>query len=102
MGKVFLMDLWWNPAVEDQAMDRVHRIGQTRAVSVTRYIVDKSIENRICSLQETKKIFGKGAMQKLSPAELRQARLRLLENLFEDEEEEEQQPTVRLECSTSE
>ena len=44
--------------------------------------------------QETKKIFGKGAMQKLSPAELRQARLRLLENLFEDEEEEEEQPTV--------
>jgi 3-dehydroquinate synthase len=90
--KVYLMDLWWNPAVEDQAMDRVHRIGQTRAVTVTRYVVDKSIEKRICSLQETKKIFGKGAMQKLSSAELRQARLRLLENLFEDEEEEQPPP----------
>ena len=85
--KVYLMDLWWNPAIEDQAMDRVHRIGQTRPVTVTRYIVDKTVEKKIAILQESKKLFGKGAMQKLSAAELRQARLALLENLFEDDEE---------------
>lgn len=36
---VVLMDLWWNPAVEDQAIDRAHRIGQQRPVNVTRLVV---------------------------------------------------------------
>jgi len=44
---VFLVDPWWNPAVEEQAIQRVHRIGQTKDVFVTRLICNKSIEQRV-------------------------------------------------------
>ncbi|KAL6841779.1 hypothetical protein ACP4OV_028291 [Aristida adscensionis] len=52
---VYLFDPWWNPGVEEQAMDRVHRIGQKKEVKVIRLIVKGSIEERILSLQERKK-----------------------------------------------
>jgi len=52
---VFLLDPWWNPATEDQAIDRVHRLGQRRPVVVTRFIIKDSIEERILELQEKKK-----------------------------------------------
>ncbi|XP_062189733.1 putative SWI/SNF-related matrix-associated actin-dependent regulator of chromatin subfamily A member 3-like 1 [Phragmites australis] len=52
---VYLFDPWWNPGVEEQAMDRVHRIGQKKEVKVVRLIVKGSIEERILSLQEGKK-----------------------------------------------
>ena len=45
---VFLMDPWWNPAVEEQAIDRVHRIGQLHPVKVTRFVVRGTVEERIC------------------------------------------------------
>lgn len=51
---VFLMEPWWNPSVEWQAADRIHRIGQTRVCTVTRMVVDDSIESRIIELQEKK------------------------------------------------
>lgn len=54
-NKVFLMDPWWNPGVEDQAIERVHRIGQKREVCITRFIVDKSIELRMLELNTGKK-----------------------------------------------
>lgn len=47
-------DPWWNAAVEDQATDRAHRIGQTRDVAVYKIIARGSIEERICRLQESK------------------------------------------------
>lgn len=49
--QVHLLDPWWNPATEDQAMDRVHRIGQQRAVAVWRYVATDSIEERMLVLQ---------------------------------------------------
>lgn len=52
---VYLFDPWWNPGVEEQAMDRVHRIGQKKEVKVIRLIIKDSIEERILSLQEKKK-----------------------------------------------
>nr|CAB3458767.1 unnamed protein product [Digitaria exilis] len=52
---VYLLDPWWNPGVEEQAMGRVHRIGQKKEVKVVRLIVKDSIEERILSLQEKKK-----------------------------------------------
>jgi SNF2 family DNA or RNA helicase len=44
---VFLFDRWWNPAVEDQAINRAHRIGVERSVTVTRFLVVNTIEQRI-------------------------------------------------------
>ncbi|MBK8806197.1 MAG: SWF/SNF helicase family protein [Bacteroidales bacterium] len=52
---VFLLDPWWNPAVENQAISRAHRIGQTNKVFVYRFITENSIEEKIRSLQEKKK-----------------------------------------------
>jgi SNF2 family DNA or RNA helicase len=48
-------DRWWNPAVEAQATDRAHRIGQTRPVQVHRMIVEGTVEDRIAALLEAKK-----------------------------------------------
>ncbi|KAI9366049.1 SNF2 family N-terminal domain-containing protein, partial [Zopfochytrium polystomum] len=47
---------WWNPAAEDQAFDRIHRLGQTRPIKITRLIIENSIESRILQLQEKKKM----------------------------------------------
>jgi superfamily II DNA or RNA helicase len=52
---VFLLDPWWNPAVEDQAADRAHRIGQDRPVFVYRMVAKDTVEERILSLQERKR-----------------------------------------------
>lgn len=52
---VFLLDPWWNPAAEDQAADRAHRIGQTRPVTVYRLIAKDTIEEGILELQARKR-----------------------------------------------
>jgi len=52
---VIHMDPWWNPAVEDQASDRAHRIGQTRPVTVYRLVVKNSIEEQIVTLHQEKR-----------------------------------------------
>jgi SNF2 family DNA or RNA helicase len=51
---VFILDPWWNPASEMQALNRAHRIGQHKSVFVYRYITSNSIEEKIVRLQETK------------------------------------------------
>jgi superfamily II DNA or RNA helicase len=53
---VILFDPWWNPAVEAQAVDRAHRIGQHRNVTAFRLIVRDSVEEKILALQEKKKL----------------------------------------------
>ena len=53
---VFLLDPWWNPAVEEQAIDRVHRIGQTRRVFVYRMVAAGTIEERIEKLKQSKRM----------------------------------------------
>lgn len=52
---VFLFDRWWNPAVEDQAINRAHRIGQRETVFVTRFISQGTIEERIAEVLEKKR-----------------------------------------------
>ncbi|OBA22322.1 hypothetical protein METBIDRAFT_77762 [Metschnikowia bicuspidata var. bicuspidata NRRL YB-4993] len=52
---VVIMDPFWNPYVEDQAMDRAHRFGQERSVKVYRLLIRNSVEDRIMDLQERKK-----------------------------------------------
>lgn len=52
---VLHMDPWWNPAVEDQASDRVHRIGQTRPVTIYRFVTTGTIEEKILKLHAEKR-----------------------------------------------
>ncbi len=53
---VIHLDLWWNPQAENQATDRTHRIGQTKTVEVIKLICKGTIEEKILSLQEKKKL----------------------------------------------
>ena len=52
---VFVLDPWWNPAAENQAVDRAHRIGQTRAVNVYRMVAADTIEEKVVALQQRKR-----------------------------------------------
>jgi superfamily II DNA or RNA helicase len=52
---VFVLDPWWNPAVENQAIDRAHRIGQTRPVIAMRLIARDTVEEKVLELQQTKR-----------------------------------------------
>ncbi|MCC6623499.1 MAG: DEAD/DEAH box helicase, partial [Deltaproteobacteria bacterium] len=52
---VIHMDPWWNPAVENQATDRAHRIGQTKPVFVYRLVAENTVEEKVIELQEKKK-----------------------------------------------
>ncbi len=52
---VYLLDPWWNPAVESQAIDRTHRIGQTRPVFAYRIIARETVEEKVLELQKTKR-----------------------------------------------
>lgn len=64
---VYLLEPWWNPATEEQAMDRVHRIGQKNDVKIVRIIARNTIEERVLELQEKKKELAKGAFGKKGP-----------------------------------
>ena len=65
---VFLLDPWWNPAVEDQAADRAHRIGQDRPVMVYRLVAKDTVEERILALQERKRTIADVALGEASQA----------------------------------
>ncbi len=65
---VFMLDPWWNPAVEDQAADRAHRIGQRRAVTVYRLVARDTVEERILSLQTKKRALAEAALDGADPA----------------------------------
>ena len=52
---MFLLDPWWNPAVEAQAVDRAHRIGQTRPVMAYRLVAKDTVEEKILALQQSKR-----------------------------------------------
>jgi non-specific serine/threonine protein kinase len=56
---VYIVDPWWNPAVEQQAIDRTHRIGQTKNIFAYRMICKNTIEDKILQLQDRKRILAK-------------------------------------------
>ena len=60
--QVFLLDPWWNPAVEDQAADRAHRIGQENPVLVHRMVAKDTVEEKILELQEKKRALAEAAI----------------------------------------
>jgi len=77
---VFLLDPWWNPACELQAIQRAHRIGQTREVRAVRFITAGTVEEKIVALQEKKQLVFDGAIDgsSASIAKLTEQDLRFL------------------------
>ncbi|KAA0034825.1 hypothetical protein IC582_025632 [Cucumis melo] len=65
---VFIMDPWWNPAVERQAQDRIHRIGQYKPIRIMRFFIENSIEERILKLQERKELVFEGTVGRSNEA----------------------------------
>jgi SNF2 family DNA or RNA helicase len=66
---VIHVDPWWNPAVEDQATDRAHRIGQTRPVTVLRLVTEGTIEERVLKLHAAKRAMVADALGELDTAQ---------------------------------
>jgi superfamily II DNA or RNA helicase len=98
------VDRWWNPAVEDQATDRVHRIGQTRAVTVHTLVTAGTIEERIADLLDRKRALadavigtGEGWITELDDDELRELVALSTDDLQDEvaDEEEDAPPTGR-------
>ncbi|CAH8387930.1 unnamed protein product [Eruca vesicaria subsp. sativa] len=78
-SNAFVMDPWWNPAVEEQAVMRIHRIGQTKEVKIRRFIIKGTVEERMEVVQARKQRMISGA---LTDQEVRSARLEELKLLF--------------------
>ncbi|HPB06555.1 MAG TPA: helicase-related protein, partial [Prolixibacteraceae bacterium] len=64
---IFILDPWWNPASENQAISRAHRIGQDKKVFVYRYITQDSIEQKIEKLKERKSLLAEKFITSNSP-----------------------------------
>ncbi|GJE85785.1 SNF2 family DNA-dependent ATPase [Phanerochaete sordida] len=81
--RVYLMDPYWNPAVENQAVDRIHRLGQTRPVTTVKLIIEKSIEDRLLAVQRKKtELANMTLSQNYTKAEILQRRMEELNQLF--------------------
>ncbi|KAF2577281.1 hypothetical protein F2Q68_00000773 [Brassica cretica] len=78
-SNAFVMDPWWNPAVEEQAVMRIHRIGQTKEVKIRRFIIKGTVEERMEAVQARKQRMISGA---LTDQEVRSARIEELKMLF--------------------
>jgi SNF2 family DNA or RNA helicase len=66
---VIHFDPWWNPAAEDQATDRAHRIGQSKPVTVFRLLTRDTVEEKVVRLQSTKKALAESLNETLSPSD---------------------------------
>ncbi|KAF5838000.1 P-loop containing nucleoside triphosphate hydrolase protein [Dunaliella salina] len=73
--QVHLLDPWWNLSIEEQAMDRVHRLGSEREVEVLRYIAKGTIEERMLLLQERKQQLKDAAFKRETATQMRQMRV---------------------------
>lgn len=78
-SNAFVLDPWWNPAVEEQAVMRIHRIGQMKRVTIKRFIVKGTVEERMEAVQARKQQMIAGA---LTDQEVRTARIEELKMLF--------------------
>ncbi|KAH9486582.1 Helicase-like transcription factor CHR28 [Psilocybe cubensis] len=81
--RVYLMDPYWNPAVENQAVDRIHRLGQTKPVTTIKFIIENSIEAKLLEVQRKKTELANMTLgQNFSKADLMQRRLEELTQLL--------------------
>ncbi|KAG8931874.1 hypothetical protein FRC03_004298 [Tulasnella sp. 419] len=82
--RVYLMDPYWNPAVENQAVDRIHRLGQKNPVTTVKFVIEDSIETRLLEVQKRKTQLANMTLgQTLSKAEIQQRRMEELNQLFQ-------------------
>ncbi|EEQ36213.1 hypothetical protein CLUG_00336 [Clavispora lusitaniae ATCC 42720] len=81
-NKAFMMDPWWSPSIEDQAIDRIHRIGQEQNVKVTRFVVKNSIETKMLKIQERKRMMGEAV--EVEEEERRRQRIEDIKLLFDE------------------
>ncbi|KAI3402201.1 hypothetical protein diail_130 [Diaporthe ilicicola] len=73
---VVLADSWWAPAIEDQAVDRVHRLGQTRPTTVWRLVMEGSVEERVLDIQaEKRQLVGKAFQEKVQGKKTKETRM---------------------------
>lgn len=77
-----LLDIHWNPQIDAQAQDRVHRHGQTRDVIIKRYIIKNSVEEKLLQIQDRKQDIADGALGVATDEDKKQARLSELKLLF--------------------
>lgn len=85
-NRVILADVWWNPAVEEQAIDRVHRIGQTRPVHVSRFRMIGTVEDKIYKICDRKRQMADGTLGVVGQQNLGRTKMSLGEllSLFND------------------
>lgn len=81
-SRAFMMDPWWSPSIEDQAIDRIHRIGQNETVKVVRFIMENSIETKMLKIQERKKQIGEAVG--VEEEERQKRRIEEIQILFEE------------------
>jgi SNF2 family DNA or RNA helicase len=83
-SRVYLMEPHWNPTVEEQALARIHRIGQTRQVTTVRYIMQDSYEEHVIKVQDRKRHLATVLLsqQHLSGADSTRNRLHHLKSLL--------------------
>lgn len=81
--RVYLMDPYWNPAVENQAVDRIHRLGQTRPVTTIKLIIENSIEARLLEVQKKKTELANLTLNQPSKSEMMTRRMEELQQLFQ-------------------
>ncbi|KAK7064681.1 DNA repair protein RAD5 [Favolaschia claudopus] len=86
---VFMMDCWWNAATENQAIDRVHRIGQQKTVYVKHFIVSSTIEGRILQIQKRKTAIVKEAFREGGSGGSDPESIENLKIMFGDDESDE-------------
>ncbi|GCC38705.1 hypothetical protein chiPu_0017221 [Chiloscyllium punctatum] len=82
-SRVFLMDPAWNPAAEDQCFDRCHRLGQTRDVVITKFIVKNSVEENMIKIQNKKRELAAGAFGTKRQREIKQSRIEEIKILID-------------------
>ncbi|TFY57616.1 hypothetical protein EVG20_g8474 [Dentipellis fragilis] len=81
-NRVISLDLAWSEAIESQAFDRVHRLGQMRTVSVHRLVIANTVEDRVLAMQERKKNLADGALGEGSGKRVGRLSVKELANLF--------------------
>lgn len=78
-NQVILADSWWAPAIEDQAVDRVHRLGQTKETTVWRLVMEDSIEERVLEIQQEKRKLMMAAFREKTSKRSEEKRARMVD-----------------------